>query len=104
MARLSCTQQAAVTSTATDPSPFNVGGAEPSRAPTGVSFAAWLPSLSTIGPLGALVLAVVFFSTRSDRFLTSDNLSLVLQQVAVVGILAIGQTLIILTAGVDLSV
>lgn len=35
--------------------------------------------------------------------MTGDNLSLVLQQVMVVGVIAIGQTLIILTAGVDLS-
>jgi len=40
---------------------------------------------------------------RVDRFLTGDNLSLVLQQVMVVGVIAIGQTLVILTAGVDLS-
>src|SRR4030088_913242 len=60
-------------------------------------------SLSTLGPLLALILASAFFTTRSDRFLTADNLSLVLQQVAVVGTIAIGQTLIILTAGVDLS-
>src|SRR5437879_6188807 len=59
--------------------------------------------LSTVGPLVALLLAGLFFTTRTDRFLTSDNLSLVVQQVAVVGILAIGQTLIILTAGIDLS-
>jgi fructose transport system permease protein len=44
-----------------------------------------------------------FFATQSDRFLTGENLSLVLQQVMVVGVLAIGQTLIILTAGIDLS-
>jgi len=60
-------------------------------------------SLSTLGPLLALILASAFFTARSDRFLTADNLSLVLQQVAVVGTIAIGQTLIILTAGVDLS-
>jgi fructose transport system permease protein len=60
-------------------------------------------ALSTLGPLGALVLASIFFTTRSDRFLTTDNLSLVVQQIAVVGIIAIGQTLIILTAGIDLS-
>jgi len=59
--------------------------------------------LSTVGPLVALLLAGLFFTTRTDRFLTSDNLSLVVQQIAVVGILAIGQTLIILTAGIDLS-
>ena len=59
--------------------------------------------MSTLGPLLALILASIFFATRTDRFLTSDNLSLVVQQVAVVGIIAIGQTLIILTAGIDLS-
>lgn len=35
--------------------------------------------------------------------MTAGNLSLVMQQVMVVGVLAIGQTLIILTAGIDLS-
>ena len=45
----------------------------------------------------------LFFATQSDRFLSGENLSLVLQQVMVVGVLAIGQTLIILTAGIDLS-
>ena len=47
---------------------------------------------------------MAFFSLKSDRFLQAQNLSLVLQQVMVVGVLAIGQTLIILTAGIDLSV
>jgi fructose transport system permease protein len=55
------------------------------------------------GPTLALVLAMAFFSLKSDRFLHGQNLSLVLQQVAVVGTMAIGQTLVILTAGIDLS-
>src|SRR6478752_9828634 len=58
----------------------------------------------TVGPLIALLLAMAFFSVKSDRFLDAQNLSLVLQQVMVVGVLAIGQTLVILTAGIDLSV
>ena len=62
-----------------------------------------LPRAAAFGPLIALAVACAFFATRSDRFLTGDNLSLVLQQVMVVGVIAIGQTLIILTAGVDLS-
>ena len=62
-----------------------------------------LPSAATLGPLVALVMACAFFGMRSDRFLTGDNLSIVLQQVMVVGVIAVGQTLIILTAGVDLS-
>src|ERR671923_305369 len=58
---------------------------------------------STLGPLAALVLATAFFALKSDQFLDPDNLSLVLQQVMVVGVLALGQTLVILTAGIDLS-
>ena len=58
----------------------------------------------TVGPLIALVLTMAFFSYKSDRFLQTENLSLVLQQTMVVGVLAIGQTLVILTAGIDLSV
>jgi fructose transport system permease protein len=57
----------------------------------------------TVGPLLALVLTMLFFTLKSDRFLQAQNLSLVLQQVMVVGVLAIGQTLVILTAGIDLS-
>ncbi|WP_113703221.1 ABC transporter permease [Nonomuraea lactucae] len=60
-------------------------------------------STPTAGPLAALVLACVFFSLQSDQFLTGGNFSLIIQQVMVVGTLAIGQTLIILTAGIDLS-
>jgi fructose transport system permease protein len=62
-----------------------------------------LPPFGTLGPLVALLAACSFFAAHSDRFLTGENLSLVLQQVMVVGVIAIGQTLIILTAGVDLS-
>src|SRR5215211_1168304 len=58
----------------------------------------------TVAPFLALLAAMAFFSFKSDRFLETQNLSLVLQQVMVVGVLAIGQTLVILTAGIDLSV
>ncbi|MEU5596072.1 ABC transporter permease [Streptomyces sp. NPDC020298] len=57
----------------------------------------------TTGPLAALIIACVFFSLSTDQFLTGGNFSLIVQQVMVVGTLAIGQTLIILTAGIDLS-
>lgn len=56
-----------------------------------------------LGPWLALLATCIFFSTQSERFFTAQNLSLVLQQVMVVGVLAIGQTLVILTAGIDLS-
>lgn len=56
-----------------------------------------------LGPFIALVLACAFFSVTTERFFSGENLSLILQQVMVVGVIAIGQTLIILTAGIDLS-
>lgn len=62
-----------------------------------------LPPMGTLGPFIALLCACLFFATQSDRFLTLQNFSLILQQVMVVGTIAIGQTLIILTAGIDLS-
>jgi fructose transport system permease protein len=62
-----------------------------------------LPPLGTLGPFIALLAACAFFATQNERFLSGGNFSLILQQVAVVGVIAIGQTLIILTAGIDLS-
>lgn len=62
-----------------------------------------LPPLSRLGPLIALLLACAFFASQSERFLSTQNFSLILAQVMVVGVIAIGQTLIILTAGIDLS-
>jgi fructose transport system permease protein len=62
-----------------------------------------LPPIGTLGPFLALLAACGFFASQSDRFLTGGNLSLILQQVMVVGVIAIGQTLVILTAGIDLS-
>lgn len=57
-----------------------------------------------LAPLFFLAAMLVVFSFGNERFLTPFNASLVVQQVMFVGTLAIGQTLIILTAGIDLSV
>ncbi|MDZ7854610.1 ABC transporter permease [Sphaerotilus sp.] len=67
------------------------------------SLTAKLPPIGTLGPAIALFLACAFFSFQHERFLTLQNFSLILQQVMVVATIAIGQTLIILTAGIDLS-
>jgi fructose transport system permease protein len=60
-------------------------------------------NIGTLGPFIALLAACAFFATQSENFLSGGNFSLILQQVMVVGVIAIGQTLIILTAGIDLS-
>ena len=62
-----------------------------------------LPPLGQLGPFIALLIACAVFGVTTDRFFSGDNFSLILQQVMVVGVIAIGQTLIILTAGIDLS-
>ena len=46
---------------------------------------------------------MVFFSVASSTFLSIDNFSFVVQQSVVIATLALGQTLIILTAGIDLA-
>jgi fructose transport system permease protein len=59
--------------------------------------------VAQLGPLIALLVACIFFTLSTDQFLDASNFSLIFQQVMVIGTLAIGQTLIILTAGIDLS-
>ena len=57
-----------------------------------------------LAPLFFLAFMLVIFAFGNERFLTPFNASLIVQQVMFVGTLAIGQTIIILTAGIDLSV
>jgi len=56
-----------------------------------------------LGPLAVLLVAIIAFAIVNGRFLSAANLGLVLQQVTVIATLALGQTLVILTAGIDLS-
>jgi fructose transport system permease protein len=81
--------------TASEPVPPASGGLEAARRVLGAQ---------GVAPLLALLLTCAFFSLKSDAFLHAQNFSLILQQVMVVGVLAVGQTLVILTAGIDLSV
>jgi len=60
--------------------------------------------LARYGTFIALVLLVVVAATLSPRFLSPVNLMNVFRQVAIVGVLGIGMTFVILTAGIDLSV
>jgi fructose transport system permease protein len=62
-----------------------------------------LNTTPVLGPLIGLFLLVIFFTIKSPVFLTTGNVSQIFQQVMEVGTLAVGQTLIIITAGIDLS-
>ena len=59
----------------------------------------------TLVPVIVLVLSLLAFGViAGGRFFSAFNLSLILQQVSIIGILAAAQSLIIITAGIDLSV
>jgi fructose transport system permease protein len=63
-----------------------------------------LHSHAWLSPAVVLVIAIIVFGILNSNFIRPTNLSLVTQQVAVIAALGLGQTLIILTAGIDLSV
>lgn len=60
--------------------------------------------ISRSGPLGGLILLGVVMTILSPYFLTFDNVFNVGTQIAVVAILALGQTFVIVSGGIDLSV
>lgn len=56
-------------------------------------------------PAIVLMLGVAAFGVIvGPRFLSTFNLSLIIQQVTIIGVIGIAQTLIVITAGIDLSV
>ena len=66
------------------------------------SWADWATGVG--GPLIGLVLLCVIFSLTTDVFLTWRNALNVIDQITVLGILAIGMTAVIIIGGIDLSV
>ncbi|MET3924416.1 ABC transporter permease [Devosia sp. 2618] len=65
----------------------------------------FLHNYPTAIPFIVLIVGIIIFSIAAgSKFFAPFNLSLVLQQVTIIGVLGIAQTLIILTAGIDLSV
>ena len=64
----------------------------------------FLHRFPTMVPVIVLALSLAGFGLLAPNFFSAFNLSLIMQQVAVIGILAAAQSLVILTAGIDLSV
>ncbi|PPC78634.1 ribose ABC transporter permease [Pokkaliibacter plantistimulans] len=60
----------------------------------------WMEQKSLI----ALLILIAVVSTMSSNFFTVDNFMNILRQTSVNAIMAVGMTLVILTAGIDLSV
>ncbi len=64
----------------------------------------WRELLARFGLLLALVVMVIVLASISDRFLTTSNIINVLRQISVNAIIAFGMTVVIIGAGIDLSV
>ena len=60
--------------------------------------------LKRFGPLMFLVVLMVVFAIMNANFLNPVNLFNVMRQISITGLIALGMTFVILTAGIDLSV
>lgn len=73
----------------------------PADRPNQVS---WQERLSDYMPLLSLIVLCLVFSITTDTFLTVRNLLNVIDQLTVLGIMALGMTAVIVIGGIDLSV
>ncbi|MFN3430129.1 MAG: substrate-binding domain-containing protein [Candidatus Sericytochromatia bacterium] len=73
-----------------------------STIPAGRVF--WGAFLDKFMALFGLLLLATILTTLSPNFLTVDNLMNVARQISIIGIVAVGMTLVIVTSGIDLSV
>ena len=80
------------------------GSSAGDRAPRGASMVSLALRLLSIGPLLILIVLAAVISLLTPNFLKPGNLSNILAQTAVIATVAIGQHLVILTRGIDLSV
>ena len=60
--------------------------------------------LQKLAPFVFLIVIAVALSFASENFLTFRNIITILLQISVIGIIAVGQTPVMITAGIDLSV
>jgi ribose transport system permease protein len=60
--------------------------------------------IGVTGPFIGLVVMIVFLSLATDTFFSLRNFLNVMDQITVIGIMAIGMTMVILIGGIDLSV
>lgn len=60
--------------------------------------------LSTVAPLIALIALFVILSIANSNFMTPNNMMNILRQTAVNGLISAGMLIVLITAGIDLSV
>jgi ribose transport system permease protein len=82
----------------------NWGGTGQPGKPTRIRLRRYVDLVLSEGLLLAFILLVAVFALRNPLFLSSSNVVNILRQTAEIGIGAAGQTIVILIAGIDLSV
>lgn len=76
----------------------------PNANASSARFADFFSLSGATGPLIGLLLLCVILSFATDSFLSVRNFLNILDQITVLGIMAVGMTFVILIAGIDLSV
>lgn len=76
---------------------------ERAQAARSVARARLRNAINALSVAGGLIILVVIFSLASPYFLSTLNIYHIFQQVSVVAVLAVGQSFVIFTAGIDLS-
>lgn len=79
------------------------GASETVPAPAARSRRVWT-SLQKLLPFASLLLLFIVLSVASPHFLSTQNLSSVARQTAVINMMALGMTLVMIAGGIDLSV
>lgn len=64
----------------------------------------WKELTFKIGPLFAVIVLSIILALASDNFLKVDNIMNIFRQASTIALVAIGMLLVIITAGIDLSV
>jgi len=82
---------------------MTTGTIAPTTAPNPLAVL-WRRHAPLVVIYGLLIVLFLLAAFLSDRFLTARNLSNLLRQAGFLGIVAIGQTVVILSGGIDLSV
>lgn len=77
---------------------------EPKKQAEGTSMYRLLVLLKSQGALIAFLLLFILASTMYEQFLSFLNISNILRQVSMIGLVAVGMTCVILVGGIDLSV
>jgi ribose transport system permease protein len=79
-------------------------GSSPQETSARTGVLARLLSMDSVGIYGFLAALIVLFTLLTRAFLTFENAIVILRQISVIGICAFGETLVVISGGIDLSV